>query len=256
MKPIIGITSATGWEHNREFSKASHYYADSVAMAGGIPLFIPIIHDIEMAEDYLKKIDGLLLSGGDEDVQPHHYGECPLHGLNNICPDRDLWEFALFKAAVALDKPILGICRGCQIINVGMGGSLYQDIFQQCPNAGEHYPKNTQMHHLYHSVDIESGSLLDKLFGSKLMVNSFHNMAIKKHPPCLKVTARSTEGVVEAIESSSHKFLVGVQWHPEALTKHHPYFINLFKAHVTACNDNKASFVDKKLSCMEPQSLT
>lgn len=241
MKPIIGITSATGWEHNREFSKASHYYADSVALAGGLPLFIPIIHDIELAEVYLNKIDGLLLSGGDEDVQPHHYGECPLHGLDNVCPDRDLWEFALIKTALAQNKPILGICRGCQLINVAQGGNLYQNIFQQCPGAGEHYPHQTQMHHLYHSVNIEPDSLLYKLFGKELMVNSFHNMAIKEFAPGFKVTAHSSEGIIEAIESNNHDFVVGVQWHPEALTKHHPHFLDLFKAHIDACNKRRSS---------------
>ena len=236
MKPIIGITSSTGWENNREFSKASHYYADAVRLGGGLPAYLPIILETELAESYMEKLDGLLLSGGDEDVQPHHYGEGPLRGLNNVSPDRDFWEFALIKAAIKQSKPILGICRGCQILNVALGGNLYQNIFQQCPGAGEHYPQNTEMHHLYHSVDIESDSLLYKLFGSKLMVNSFHNMAIKDLAPCFKVTARSTEGVIEAVESKEHDFILGVQWHPEALTKHHAHFIDLFKAHIAACN--------------------
>ena len=241
MKPIIGITSSTGWEHNREFSKVSHYYADAVALAGGLPTYLPIILDACMADDYMKKLDGLLLSGGDEDVQPHHYGEGPLHGLNNVSPDRDLWEFALIKAAIAQNKPILGICRGCQILNVALGGNLYQNIFQQCPGAGEHYPQKTEMHHLYHSVCIEADSLLDKLFGRKLMVNSFHHMAIKELAPCFKITAYSNEGVVEAVESTEHYFVVAVQWHPEALIKHHPHFLELFKAHVVACNRTRGA---------------
>jgi len=216
MKPTIGITTATGWENHREFSKVSHCYADAVAAAGGIPVYIPIILDTTMAEDYLRTLDGLLLSGGDEDVQPHHYGEGPLHGLNNVSPDRDLWEFALIKAAMEQNKPIFGICRGCQILNVAMGGNLYQNIFQQCPGAGEHYPQKTEMHHLYHSVNIEPESLIHTLF----------------------VTARSNEGVVEAIESINHPFVVAVQWHPEALISHHPHFIELFKAHIEACRSD------------------
>ena len=244
MKPIIGITSATGWEKNREFSKVSHCYADSVALAGGLPVYIPINLDTTSAEDYLLKLDGLLLSGGDEDVQPHHYGECPVHGLNNVSPDRDLWEFALIKAAIRQGKPIFGICRGCQILNVALGGNLYQNIFSQCPDVGEHYPQNTEMHHLYHSVDIESDCLLNTLFGHKLMVNSFHNMAIKNLAPCFKVTARASDGIIEAVESTKHDFVMAVQWHPEALVKHHPHFIELFKAHVEACNKN----IDKKIS--------
>ena len=238
MKPTIGITTATGWENHREFSKVSHCYAGAVAAAGGIPVYIPIILDTTMAEDYLRTLDGLLLSGGDEDVQPHHYGEGPLHGLNNVSPDRDLWEFALIKAAMEQNKPIFGICRGCQILNVAMGGNLYQNIFQRCPGAGEHYPQKTEMHHLYHSVTIEQDSLIHRLFGDKLMVNSFHNMAVKKLAPCFKVTARSNEGVVEAIESISHPFIVAVQWHPEALISHHSHLIALFKAHVDACKSD------------------
>jgi putative glutamine amidotransferase len=239
MKPIIGITSASGWENNRVFCKASHYYADSVTAGGGLPVHIPIITDSELAEHYMHKLDGLLLSGGDEDVQPHHYGEGPLRGLNNVSPDRDLWEFALIKAAIKQEKPILGICRGCQILNVAMGGTLYQSLDQQFVGAGEHYPQKTEMHHLYHSVNIESATLLFDLFGSELMVNSFHKLALKDLAPCFRVTARSTEGVIEAVESQSHPFIVGVQWHPEALTKHHPHFVKLFKAHVLACNDHR-----------------
>ena len=239
MKPIIGITSATGWVNNREFSKASHYYADSVTLGGGLPAYIPIMRESEMAEHYMHKLDGLLLSGGDEDVQPHHYGEGPLRGLNNVCPDRDLWEFALIKAALRQHKPILGVCRGCQILNVALGGTLYQSLSQQYPNSGEHYPQETEMHHLYHSVNIESDSLLHKMFGDKLMVNSFHNLAVKDLASCFKVSARSSEGVIEGIESQDHHFVVGVQWHPEALTKQHPHFIELFKAHISACNKNR-----------------
>jgi putative glutamine amidotransferase len=235
MKPIIGITSASAWEKNRVFSKASRYYADSVILGGGLPAYIPILPQPELAEHYMNKIDGLLLSGGDEDVQPHHYGECPLRGLDNVSPDRDLWEFALIKAAIQQNKPILGICRGCQILNVALGGNLYQSLFQQYPDAGEHYPQQTEMHHLYHSVNIEPESLLHGLFGTSLMVNSFHHMAIKKIAPCFQVTARSPEGVIEAVESQCHPFVVGVQWHPEALTHNHPHFINLFRAHIEAC---------------------
>ncbi|MCW8995780.1 MAG: gamma-glutamyl-gamma-aminobutyrate hydrolase family protein [Psychromonas sp.] len=246
MKPIIGITSATQWEKNREFSKASHYYADSVLLAGGLPVYLPIILDPELAEHYLCKLDGLLLSGGDEDVQPHHYGEGPLRGLNNVSPDRDLWEFALIKAAIRQNKPILGICRGCQILNVAFGGNLYQSLRLQYPGTGEHYPRKTEMHHLYHSVKIATDSLLYKLFGEKLMVNSFHNMALKDIAPCFKVTARSSEGVIEGVESQEHPFVVGVQWHPEALTKHHPHFVELFKAHISACNAHRLSCCKSK----------
>lgn len=245
MKPIIGITSSTGWERNKEYSKAAYYYAESVTMGGGLPVYVPIIHDLTLADAYMQKLDGLILSGGDEDVQPFRYHECPLHGLNNVSPDRDAWEFALVKAALEQNKPILGICRGCQVLNVAFGGSLYQNIFQQCPGVGEHNPQMTEMHCLYHSINVETDSLLHKLFGSELMVNSFHNMALKEVAPCFKVTARSTEGVIEAIESQTHKFVVGVQWHPEALTKHYPHFIELFKAHIDACNENLGIILTK-----------
>lgn len=237
MKPIIGITAATGWEKNREFSKASHYYANSVRLGGGLPTYIPIINEPDLAEHYMNKLDGLLLSGGDEDVHPHYYGEGPIRGINHICPDRDIWEFALIKAALSQNKPILGICRGCQVLNVALGGNLFQSLRKQYPGAGEHYPMATEMHHLYHSVKIEPDSLLQNLFGSELMVNSFHHLALKDLAPCFKVTARSNEGVIEAVESQEHPFVVGIQWHPEALTKHHPHFVKLFKAHVDACNE-------------------
>lgn len=235
MKPVIGVTTATGWENNRIYFKATRCYADSVVKGGGIPFYIPTIADSELASDLVERMDGLLLSGGNEDVQPHHFGETPILGLKNVCPERDAWEFALIKAALDQGKPILGICRGIQILNVALGGTLYQSLPEQFDGVGEHFPVETDMCNLYHFITIEKDSLLYALYGGKLMVNSYHNLAVKDPADCFKVVARSEEGVIECVESTEHEFVVGVQWHPEALTDKHTHFVKLFKAHVDAC---------------------
>ena len=238
MKPIIGVTTTTGWEKNRLYSKATRFYADSVVRGGGAPLYIPTLLDPELASNIVSRIDGLLLSGGNEDVQPHHYDEIPIQGLTNVAPDRDAWEFALINAALVQKKPILGICRGAQILNVALGGSLYQSLAKQFDGAGEHFSENTDMCEVYHHINIEKDSFLYGLYGEKIMVNSFHNLAIKVPADCFRVTARSEEGIIECIESTEHEFVVGVQWHPEAMTEKHPHFVELFKSHAAACGSN------------------
>ena len=235
MKPVIGVSTSTGWENNRIYTKATRFYADSVVAGGGIPFYIPTLPDASLAEDFISRMDGLLLSGGNDDVQPHHYGEIPIQGLKYVNPERDEWEFALINAALKQNKPIFGICRGCQILNVALGGSLYQSLPKQYEGAGEHFPVETDMFNLYHSINIEKDSMLHEMFGDRMMINSYHNLAIKEPAECFRVTARSEEGIIECVESTEHYFVVGVQWHPEALTAKHPHFVKLFEAHAQAC---------------------
>lgn len=235
MKPVIGVSTATGWESNRLYTKATRFYADSVVAGGGLPLYIPTLPEADLAADFVSRIDGLILSGGNDDVQPHHFGEIPIKGLKYVNPERDEWEFALIRAALEQNKPIFGICRGCQVLNVALGGSLYQSLHKQFEGAGEHMPIDTDMFNLYHAIDIEEDSLLYRLYGDSIMVNSYHNLAVKDPASCFRVTARSGEGIIECIESTEHDFVIGVQWHPEALTARHPHFVKLFEAHVNAC---------------------
>jgi putative glutamine amidotransferase len=230
MKPIIGVTTFQEIEIEKSFSLVSNNYLNAVENAGGVPLFIPISEDMDDVKSYLNMIDGIIFSGG-EGVGPIKFGENPSKAISNINYLRDNFELALFKEAYKRDMPILGVCRGAQLINVALRGNLYQDIFSEIPNCHGHMPSGMQVYDLFHLIDIEENSKLFDIFkATELEVNSFHHQAIKDLGEDLKVTATAKDGVIEGIESLSRKFLVGVQWHPEDLTLKHKEFLKLFKA--------------------------
>ncbi|CAH2212195.1 gamma-glutamyl-gamma-aminobutyrate hydrolase family protein [Tepidibacter aestuarii] len=235
MKPIIGIT--TFWEEKakKSYDSVSHNYIKSVYSAGGIPVLIPLVEDEKVVNNYLKSVNGIILSGG-EDVSPLIYGENPMEKVQLICEQRDIFEKELFLEALRLNIPVLGICRGLQVMNVALGGTLYQDINTQIENSLGHYQKDTPVNNLYHQVKIDNESILFDIFDEeKISVNSFHHQSIKKIGNNLKETAWSVDGVVEGIEHISKDFAVGVQWHPEDLATKYPDFLKLFKALVQAC---------------------
>lgn len=235
MKPIIGITTGCEQKAKKIYSLVSKNYVDSVIKAGGAPVLIPFFDDIELAKTYLDSLDGLILSGGFEDVCPLAYGENPIPEVNQICEKRDRIEFALMKEAYKRDLPMLGICRGMQVMNVALGGSLYQDIFKQVEGTLGHLPRHIEVHNLYQEIEIKKDTKLYKIFGAEeIKINSFHHQAIKKVASQLVITAKAADGIIEAVESPTRKFTVGVQWHPEDLTSHHEEFIGLFKGLVDA----------------------
>lgn len=232
MKPIIGITMFQETEVDKSFSLVSNNYLNAIENAGGVPLFIPVSEDMEAVKPYLEMIDGIIFSGG-ECVGPINFGENPSKAISKINPSRDNFELALFQEAYNMDMPILGICRGAQLINVALGGSLYQDIFSEITNCYGHMPSGMQVYDLFHLIDIEENSKLFDIFKTaELEVNSFHHQGIKDIGKDLKVTATAKDGVIEGIESLSRKFLIGVQWHPEDLTLKYKGFLKLFKAFI------------------------
>jgi len=161
-------------------------------------------------------VDGLLISGG-QDVNPQNYGEEPLPNLGDIFPERDDFEYGLLKAALEAKKPVLGICRGVQIINTYFKGSLYQDLSYMGIDVLKHNQVNTPSR-VTHSVTVDKNSKLFEIFGEeKFMVNSFHHQAIKEVGNGLVKTAAAPDGITEAVEKTDYPFLVGVQWHPEML---------------------------------------
>ncbi len=204
-------------------------YILSVIKNGGIPLIIPFTEDLEVVKEQISNVDGLILSGG-HDVDPAFYGEEPSQKLGEIFPERDIFDFELIKCAKEKNIPILGICRGYQIINVYHGGSLYQDLSynKDC------YVKHWQAHSpklVTHSVELDKDSILYKLFNeNEIRVNSFHHQIIKDVGKGFKVTATAKDGVIEAIESTEYKYLVGVQWHPEMLHSSVDKMNNIFKS--------------------------
>ena len=240
MKPIIGITSC--FKKNGRLNSVLNYdYISAVNNAGGIAIILPIITDDHLLNDYIKIVDGLVLSGG-EDISTEYYGESPTKEMGTVCLDRDKYEMGMFKKALETGIPILGICRGMQLINVALGGTLYQDISSQIKNSVEHRSKEEEVEKPYHEIKVMEDSNLFKMLGAKeLSVNSFHHQSLKDIGKDLRVTSYSKDGVIEGIESTEPGFLIGVQWHPEKLVNDFPVFKGIFGAFIDACQNKKKS---------------
>lgn len=211
-KPVIGITGNFG-EKGCELAQG---YYQSVLKAGGIPLVIPAYEDMDTLLATLDRIDALLLSGGG-DMNPLFMGDEPLPGLGGICPQRDKAELWLVRMAYNRQLPILGICRGIQMMTCALGGKVYQDLPSQYHDQPLiKHSQNLAREYASHTVQIEEESLLHRIMkDTRLAVNSFHHQAVCETGSLLKVCARSADGVIEAVESTEHKSLLGVQWHPE-----------------------------------------
>ena len=214
-RPIIGITGNFG---AKGCELAQGYY-ESVLQAGGIPMVLPPYDDAAALCQTLDKVDGILLSGGG-DINPLLLGEEPVPGLHGICPQRDEMELLLVREAYNRQLPILGICRGIQVLVAALGGTLYQDLNTQYSEAPlVKHDQDLDRAYASHTVRLEDGSTLSRLFPEAkkkgLPVNSFHHQAVQTPGPLLHITAKATDGVIEAVESNEFKSIIGVQWHPE-----------------------------------------
>ncbi|MEW6182209.1 MAG: gamma-glutamyl-gamma-aminobutyrate hydrolase family protein [Bacillota bacterium] len=232
MIPIIGITAAYNEDEERLF--LSRFYVDAVSAVGGLPLVIPPLHP-DAADAVFDSIDGLLLSGGG-DLDPFHFGEEPLPCTGQISPRRDVFELTLARTAVLRRLPVLGVCRGMQLLNVAAGGSIHQDLSQGATQPLKH-DQDAPRWYPTHTVRIQPGSKLGVIFGRlEIRVNSFHHQSINRLAEGFKCTARSPDGVVEGIESGSLPFAVGVQCHPELMWEKDSIFRNIFAALVDSCS--------------------
>lgn len=213
-------------------------YIDSIVKSGGIPIVIPILNKLSIKK-VTDKINGLLLSGG-FDISPVLYGEEPF-GVGKVDPDRDRFEIEITKYAWRLGIPILAICRGIQVLNVALGGTLKQRI------KGIKHFQQAERCQPSHSISIEQGSLFHKIIKQKkLMVNSFHHDAIEKIDHRLKATAWAKDEVVEVLEASDpKKFVLGVQFHPECMYEKYPIFRKIFSCFISVCGRHKST-ADKK----------
>jgi len=169
-------------------------------------------------EQLIEMFDGLLLSGGN-DINPMLFNEEPHEYLGVVSPSRDSSELELARRMLKTGKPILGICRGIQVLNVAVGGTLYQDLYKQNDSPILQHIQKAPNTHCSHYVQLDKGSLLESIAGSeRIQVNSYHHQSLKEVPSVFKVTAVASDGIVEAIESTDEQFVLGVQWHPEALS--------------------------------------
>lgn len=214
--PIIGITANFQGD---QLTLTEGYYT-SVIAAGGTPVLFPPFNpenpeQTDAMINFLEHIDGLILTGG-ADVNPLYMNEDPIRQLGTINARRDAQEWLLCRLAANRQIPILGICRGMQILNVALGGTLYQDIYTQAEGELLKHSQDLDKGVSSHRISFAEDSLLHSIFGTDTCcVNSFHHQAVKEAAPSLKVTARASDNIIEAIESKEHKAIIGVQWHPE-----------------------------------------
>lgn len=231
--PVIGITVDSNFGREDEKPEAgiggngtavfwlNKSYVDAVEAAGGIPVLIPVITSPQKIRLYLSMIDGLILSGGDFDIDPKLYGEKPVPQLGTIKPGRTLMEMGLLKGALRIGMPTLGVCGGHQLINVAFGGSLWQDIPSQIPSAIKHSQSPAPSTKPSHEVNVIPGSFLADIVGGGqvLKVNSTHHQCVKKLGKGLFASSTSPDGLPESVElkKMGERFVLGVQWHPERL---------------------------------------
>jgi microsomal dipeptidase-like Zn-dependent dipeptidase/gamma-glutamyl-gamma-aminobutyrate hydrolase PuuD len=215
-RPLIGITST----FNDAQSQLNQVYYTSIVRAGGVPYIIPpfdMMNEQGWDDDILELLDGIVFSGGG-DVNPLYFDEQPIRELHEVATVRDEMELLLARRAADRQIPILGICRGIQVMNVAFGGTVLQDIYAQGDNVWIKHSQKAPRFASSHTVELEPGSLIASIYGKQqLAVNSFHHQAVGVLAPGFRVTARSADGVIEAMESTEHKSILGVQWHPECL---------------------------------------
>jgi putative glutamine amidotransferase len=214
-RPLIAISGSIRHHDGADRAGVNASYAHSIALAGGIPIILTPAIGTDAAPDALAPVHGLVLTGG-HDLDPEHYEAEPSPALGPLDPARDAFELALFEAARKRRIPVLGICRGLQVINVAMGGTLWQDLPSERPGDIQHDPDSTRNARTHHVLVKEPSHLADALGTGKLVTNSFHHQAIKDLAPGLQVTAWAEDGVIEGVEESeSDGWLLAVQWHPE-----------------------------------------
>lgn len=238
MRPLIGITTSsfaapnTGWRYNRGYVGC----IEAVADAGGLPVLMPVTVDTDTRRQMYHRLDGVLFSGG-EDIDPAFYGVEPHPALGKTDANRDRAELELVRWALNDDRPLLAICRGHQLLNVALGGTLLQDIPAQHDTTINH--DGAIRDGLAHEIDIDPASRLAAVLGvTRVMVNSLHHQAIDAPATASCITAYAPDGIIEGAELPDKQFALSVQWHPEDLFRQHEVMRRLFRAFVEAAGGN------------------
>src|SRR6266480_1875852 len=236
MRPLIGIPchALIRAETGRPIYANNRAYVLAVENAGGLPILVPLINDHNILTALLARLEGLLLPGG-IDVHPSRYGE-EVHPLTEEA-DLELDEFEITLASWAFqqDIPVLGICRGMQLINVALGGSLYQDIDDQYHDSIGHTHRNLPRIHIAHRITVDPGSRMGKILGTgEVWVNSLHHQAIKEPGKGVRITGHAPDGIPELLEVTGYRFVMAAQCHPEEIYSIEPAFARLFSAFVQA----------------------
>ncbi|HCA40381.1 MAG TPA: gamma-glutamyl-gamma-aminobutyrate hydrolase [Aminobacterium sp.] len=231
-KPVIGIIGNILFEKSEDMpglerNYVNRDYTKAIEKAGGVPVILPVVGNLSLAPFLIERVDGVLVSGG-YDINPLLYGEEPERKLGFVSASVDRSQLAIIQAALEARKPYLGICKGAQLLNVALEGSLYQDI--SCKdNFFVKHSQDAPRGEATHSIKIATGSILASLFPHEIAVNSYHHQSIKNCGKGLKVTAQAADGVIEAVEKDGDPFVMGVQWHPEMMLSLSDLMLPLFQ---------------------------
>ena len=235
-RTLIGVTASLK-EDGTHF--CGREYLAALTDCGAMPVVLPVTEDEGLLQAYVQALDGFVFTGGG-DVDPALFGQWQRPACGSITPPRDAHELALARLLVQERKPVLGICRGVQVLNVALGGTLYQDIDTEVPSEHIAHRQKQPFSYASHPVDVVPGTLLHRVLGTeRVMVNSLHHQAIHR-PGAWKVCALAPDGLSEAAELPGHPFFLGVQWHPEQLQHRDAASRALFSAFVDACTCAKA----------------
>lgn len=213
MKPSVGIVIC-GFMENRQF--VANPYIQAVRYSGGLPLILPLVRSDALLDQYVRMCSCFLFCGGG-DITPLLFGSEPQSTVGTTSITLDLYQIRLMKKVLASGKPVLAICRGMQVLNTACGGTIWQDLSLIPGRTLCHMQQSSQRSDVSHRIKTEKGSIVRQCFGPLPLVNSFHHQAIQIPGDGLSVTARAKDGTIEAVESDSHSFAVGVQWHPECM---------------------------------------
>ena len=250
-RPLVGIPADFAPSPDTTISHPrwllNQTYVDAVFDAGGLPLILPVLPD--PGDQLLDLLDGVILSGGG-DIDPIHFRRDRHPKTGGISPERDDLELRVFAAARERGLPILGICRGLQLINVAMGGTLIQDIPDERPSSSQHRQDHDGLarNDVSHPVTLVGGSRVAGIYGdTRIMTNSYHHQAIDDLADGLTVTGHSDDGTIESFEVAGDPFLVAVQWHPETLYRRHTEHARVFSALIEAASARRAASRDREL---------
>lgn len=234
MKALIGVTSSM--DINEEQYMIGSDNVNGITRAGGTPIMLPNLTEEESIKQIAEKIDGLYATGGG-DIDPTLFGEEPHPKLGIIIPSRDIFEVQLIQKMLEIGKPVLAICRGCQILNIAVGGDMYQDIYAQTDKDLLQHAQKAPKGYGSHFVQVLEGSLLHRLVGvNTLKVNTYHHQANRKVVDPFVVSGKANDGIIEAIESKEHSFALGLQWHPEKMAPaKDTASLKIFQGFIGAC---------------------
>ena len=231
MYPLIGILAEVDDEH---VCRVLHAYIASIEKAGAIPLLLPFVEGEAVIDSYVDLCDGFFFTGG-ADIDPVRYGEEKRDTCGEIQSNRDAMEFRVLEKVMRTKKPILGICRGAQLINAALGGTLYQDLPTELQTTVSHRQTEAKFSPS-HSVNVIEGTPLWNLIGEGRMVaNSFHHQAVKRLAPGLKTFATADDGIVEGFYMPGEQYLYAYQWHPERLWETDEFNRRIFESFIAAC---------------------